>query len=153
MSNNTTIRILGISIVLLAILIAVIPQFTSCYAQGKQITLANGNQIPMKCLWTARAELVAALPLFAVGLMLAISKNRGMQRYLFPIGGLIGILVLALPTTLIGVCSSDMPCNLIMKPAMLGLGSLTFLVNVVGLVVAGKTSREAFEKSTRLALR
>jgi hypothetical protein len=49
-------RWLGIALVVIALGIAIIPQFTTCESQGKIITLANGNTIPMKCTWTARAE-------------------------------------------------------------------------------------------------
>ena len=62
-------------IVVLAIGIGVLPQFTDCLSQGRMLTLEIGRQIPMKCHWTAQAEIALAVPLLAVGAMMTGAED------------------------------------------------------------------------------
>jgi uncharacterized membrane protein YkvI len=125
-------KVAGAVIVLLAILIAVVPMFTDCESAGRSLTLENGRQIPMKCHWTARAELGLGLPLLGVGLMMVPSRRKETRRTLGIMGSTLGVLAILLPTVLIGVCGNpDMPCLGIMQPALLLMGSLVIGVSVV----------------------
>jgi len=69
-------KVAAIVIMLLAVAIAAVPQFTDCLADGRQLTTADGRQIPMKCHWTARAELGLGLPILAVGAL-----KRAIRQY------------------------------------------------------------------------
>ena len=139
-------RIPGILLVLLALAIAIVPQFTDCEAQGRSIVLPNGATIPMKCHWTARAEIAAAVPLVAVGGMIAASRRRQTIRALAVVGILLGAVSLLLPATLIGVCSSaDMLCNMVMRPALMFAGVLTVAVSVVALLSGSQEERSSEE--------
>jgi hypothetical protein len=129
-------KYLGIVLLVVALLVAILPQFTTCESQGKVITMANGMTIPMKCSWTAKAELTTGIPLFAVGAMMTFSRRKESKISLSVLGTILGIAVLMLPTSLIGVCSSNMLCNTVMKPTLLASGSLITAVGLTGLVVS-----------------
>lgn len=124
-------KMLAVFIVFLAVLISVVPQFTDCESQGRALTLQDGRQIPMKCHWTARAELVAGIPLFAVGVLLFTSHSKETKNRLSILGLILGAFVILLPTGLIGVClSADMLCNSIMKPFLILMGSLVVAISL-----------------------
>lgn len=129
-------KVLAVFIAILAILISVVPQFTDCQSQGRVLTLADGRQVPMKCHWAARAELVAGIPLFAVGAMMYFSRLKETKIATGILGFVLGVLVILLPTGLIGVCmNAEMLCNSVMKPFLILTGSLVLAVNlaVVGI--------------------
>jgi len=129
-------RFFGIALVVVALAIAIVPQFTDCESQGKMITLANGKQISMKCHWTARAEIAIGAPLVIVGGMLAASRRKESQRNLAILGIGLGALTMLTPTYLIGVCTTPtMTCYTAMRPALLAAGGLAAAVSVVALVM------------------
>ncbi len=127
------LRLMGIILVIMALVIAIVPQFTTCESQGKAITLANGNTVPMKCKWTARAELGTAVPLLAVGTLLTINRRRGSLSSLSLLGIILGLIVMLIPTYLIGVCQTLMVCHTIMKPVLLSAGGVVTAASLVGL--------------------
>ena len=134
-------KILAVFLAILAILITALPQFTDCESQGRQLTLADGRNIPMKCHWTAQAELATGFPLFAVGAIAFFSRRRETRLVLGILGAILGAIVILLPTSLIGVClSADMLCNSLMKPALILIGSLVVAISLVFIVLgaAGK---------------
>ena len=133
----------GIMIVL-ALLIGIVPQFTDCQSQGRALTLADGRQIPMKCHWTANAEIALAAPLLLTGSLLAFNKRRESLRNLSVLGGILGVFVILLPTALIGVCGNpDMICNSVMKPTLIMLGSLLIALSVYGVVKSTRMRDES----------
>lgn len=135
-------RIVAIVIVVLAILIGIIPQFTDCQSQGRALTLANGKEIPMKCHWTGQAELALSVPLLVVGAMLFFSRRRESRLMLGVLTALMGLLVILLPTVLVGVCSNpDMICLSVMQPALILMGVVVAALGVL-VVVFGFRSRE-----------
>jgi hypothetical protein len=124
-------------IVILAILIGVLPYFFNCQYDGKALTLEDGRQVPMKCYWTARASLAVAIPLLAVGLLMAFSKQKEALRALTLVGAVLGGMVILLPTWLIGVCQHPgASCNLVMKPALVFAGILVIGISLVSLVIS-----------------
>lgn len=132
-------KVLAILIVILAILIGLVPQFFNCQYDGKGLVLADGRQVPMKCYWTARASLLVAVPLLAVGLLLAFSRQRETRRALALLGTVDGVLVILLPTWLIGVCQHPgASCNLVMKPALILMGILVIVASLAGLALSSR---------------
>jgi hypothetical protein len=101
----------GFAIIILAAVIGVVPQLTECsHSDGK-------------CHWTAQASLASAVPLVVLGAMAGLGRSRSARRSLSVIGAILGIFVILLPTTLIGVCMSDsMSCSMIMKPTLIMSG-------------------------------
>ena len=68
-------KIFGIALIVLALGIGIIPHYTDCLSQGNTLTLANGKTQPMKCHWSAQAEIGAAIPLGLMGAVLITSRN------------------------------------------------------------------------------
>jgi hypothetical protein len=132
------------SLAILAILIAVVPMFTDCHSAGHTMTLANGREIPMKCHWTGRAELGLGLPLLAVGLVTAVNRRKESYRSLGLLGGILGVVAILLPTTLIGTCGSpEMSCNTVMKPALILMGILAVGISLAVVVFGWRREQES----------
>ena len=133
-------KFLGIALIIFALAIAVVPFFTDCQSQGKALTLANGTSVPMKCHWTGLAEIATSVPLIVVGAMMVANRRKENLLNLGILGSILGILVILLPTNLIGVCQSAMLCNTAMKPALIVLGSLAIVASLAAIVLARKTN-------------
>jgi len=128
-------KAIGVILIVLALIIGIVPQFTDCLAQGSAIELPNGTTIPMRCHWTRQAEVAVALPLGVVGILVLFSRRRQTLRALLLVGMALGIAAFLLPAYLIGVCASeDMICNMLMKPTLLFAGILTIATCLVGVV-------------------
>ena len=128
-------RAIGAIILVLALVIGIIPQFTDCLSQGGAIELPSGATIPMRCHWTRQAEVAVAMPLGVVGIAMAVTRRRHARRVLSIVTMSLGLAAILVPTYLIGVCASEeMICAMVMKPTLLLAGILTMAVGVVGLV-------------------
>ncbi len=123
-------------LIALAVLIAVVPPLTECAREGKAVATAAGGQVPMKCHWTAIASIAMAIPLFVTGALQWFNKRKESQRALSILGAVMGVLVVLLPTALIGVCAHpEATCNLIMRPALIFTGALVVGINLFDLIV------------------
>ena len=130
-------KTIGAILVLLAFAIAVVPQYTDCFSQGSVITLPSGMTMPMKCHWSRQAELATAGPLAAVGALMGLSKRKRTIRVLSIVSMVVGLFVILLPATLIGVCASEeMICNMIMRPSLILGGVLTILTSGIALLAS-----------------
>jgi hypothetical protein len=138
MKDRMPIVIVGIILIILALIVAIVPQLTSCQSQGQRITLQSGATIPMKCYWTGQAELVDGILLLLVGILMLIGKRKETQLFLSIFGIFLGIFVILLPVYLIGVCSSMMLCNTVMRPVLLIVGPFVIINSMVGLIIAVK---------------
>jgi hypothetical protein len=130
-------------IVVLALVIGVVPQFTDCASQGRNLVMGNGKIVPMKCHWTAIAEIVIAGSLLAVAGMMLVSKAKEAKRYLNIMTIVLGAFSALIATTLIGVCaSSDMLCNSVMLPTMILSGLLVMAIGAVSLFNSERTAEQ-----------
>ncbi len=119
-------KIIAIVLMVLALVLIVVPSFFTCASHGKAIQLPSGKSIPMKCLWTARAEIGLGVLLLAVGALLFVSRKLESRRFLSILALILGIFIILVPTALIGVClNPDMTCVVVMKPALLLIGIVT----------------------------
>lgn len=132
------LKVLGVALVIVALLAAVIPFLNNCTAEGLYITTKDGRQIDMKCFWTSRASIAVAIPLAAVGIMLAFSRKAESGRFLGVIGILLSAVLIGLPTVLIGVCQMDKTCLNVMKPSLMILGVVGILLSVAAIWFAGR---------------
>lgn len=132
-------KVIASILIILALVIGIAPQFTDCAAQGRApLELKNGKTVPMKCAWTAQAEIVVALPLGLTGVLLFTSKRKETRRALAVLGIALGVFAVLLPTYLIGVCMSpDMLCNSLMKPLLIFSGTVAAVVSLVALIMSG----------------
>jgi peptidoglycan/LPS O-acetylase OafA/YrhL len=145
-------RVAAILVVATALIIGIVPQFTHCKTSSTMSAnastatptagAANGagavvtaQATPMRCYWTARAELGAALPLLAVGVLLFFSRRKETRRALAVLVCLLGVVAMLLPTVLIGVCEqSSAVCNTTMRPILLAAGGLTVIIGLITLI-------------------
>ena len=163
-------KVLAVLIILVALVIAIVPQFTNCEANKDDSTapmtsmgatpmasasamaspMAGGAAAPapttpyrmMKCYWTAHGEIVVAVPLIAIGLLLLVARRKETTLALGVVTAVLGVLTILLPTSIIGTCLNDqMVCNTEMKPVLLIAGGITVALGVVVLVV-GQLKRE-----------
>lgn len=125
----------AIILIILALVVGIVPQFTDCQSQGRSLVLENGKTVPMKCHWTAQAEFALSLPLLGVGLLMVFNRRKETVRTLSALGILLGGMVLAVPTFLIGVCGSAMVCHTVMQPTLLTAGILAIVTSGVRFVL------------------
>ena len=126
----------AVLIMCLALIVGILPQFTDCQSRGKAIELPNGKSVPMKCHWTARAEIAVSVPLLLCGLFMLLSGRKETCRQQAALAIALGLSAVLLPTMLIGVCAkADMVCHALMKPMLtlagifvMALGALLFVL-------------------------
>ncbi len=141
-------KTMGIVMIGLALVIAIVPLFTDCLANGRTLTTADGRSVPMKCHWTAIAEMGLAAPLAMIGVFNLASKRKETLLSLNWISTVLGAFVILFPTVLIGVCANPMmSCNMIMKPTLILSGILVIGASLVTLV----TSRNFVEPAAAAA--
>ena len=128
-------KILGISLILFAVAIAVVPNFTDCSSQGHFMTMGM-MQVPMVCHWAGRAEIAVGVPLVGVGAMMMFNTRKSGFLTLSILGVVLGTMAILLPTTIIGTCPNPVePCNTVMKPTLSILGGLTIAGSLGGLML------------------
>ena len=145
-------RVVAVLVVAMALVIGIAPQFTHCKpgsamsanastAAPPAGTMAGADPAattkatPMRCYWTARAELGLALPLAAAGVLLFFSRRKETRRALAVLVCTLGVVTILLPTVLIGVCEqSSAACNTTMRPILLAAGGLTVIIGLITLI-------------------
>ena len=96
----------------------------------------------MKCYWTAHAEIVAGVPLLAIGVLLLFARRKETTRALGILTAVLGVLTILLPTSIVGTCLNDqMVCNTEMKPVLLIAGGITVALGIA-VVVVGEMKRD-----------
>jgi len=134
----------AIVIILLAVVVGITPQFTDCQSQGKAIELPNGKSLPMKCHWTARAEIAVAVPLLLCGVAMLLSRRRESWRQQAVMTMVLGLFVVLLPAALIGVCAkADMVCHALMKPVLTLAGMVVVALGALCFLLAGRQKEGA----------
>lgn len=123
---------LGLLSVLSGLLVALVPTVILPVCEG-MIETTMGKLIPMRCFWTARAELAVGGLLLLTGLLHAFSQNAETRRNLSGLILALGITTILVPTLLVPTCANpDMACNLGTKPALLLLGGITIILGAAG---------------------
>lgn len=122
----------GIISIVLGVLIAVTPTWILPVCD-QLLKLANGKEVPMRCFWTARAEMLIGGLLAFTGILLITAKSSETQQRLSHQIAFLGLAAIATPLILIPTCASpDMPCNVGTKPTMIILGSLVIFMGLYG---------------------
>ncbi len=101
--------------------------FPVCQYKGMMIEVKKGGFAPMKCTYTARAEIILGILTIVIALMLMIARESESRRLLNILFLILGVLVILVPTWIIGICMSPtMPCR---------YGTLPFLELMGGLII------------------
>ncbi len=140
-----TSLILGFVAVVVGFIVVVGPHyiFPVCQYFGMFMQTMNGMYMPMKCYWTAMAEVGLGTLIIVTGLVLIVSKEAETRRALGFVLGALGIMVALVPTYLIGVCASpDHPCRIATQPALVLLGVVIVIVAIIAIVTGRGTSKD-----------
>ncbi|NIS63474.1 MAG: DUF4418 family protein [Proteobacteria bacterium] len=132
-------RVVALVLFVLALFVAIYPQFYNCQSHGFAIKLPKGT-IPMRCLYTAHAQMALGImvAIAAVGLwFLREKETRTILSILGIVGGfLILMTVTRAPGIGIGICvNPDMPCVVYMRPAIYTVAPLIMAASAVGLAM------------------
>jgi hypothetical protein len=122
----------GLIVALIGFLIIVTPNWILPVCEGL-LELANGKQVPMRCFWTARSEMVLGGLVLISGLMIAYVNSSEARRRLNHQVVFLGLATILVPLFIIPTCMNpDMACNVGTKPALLLLGGLTMALGLFG---------------------
>lgn len=130
---------LGVALIALALAIAFVPHFNTCQYHGKFITMMSGATTYMKCSWSAQAEIVVGAGLLTTGILMLVGRKKESATFLSILGLVLGAATILIPTKVIGVCSSQMPCHTFMQPFLIVMGALVIALCVLGLVISLST--------------
>jgi hypothetical protein len=121
----------GIVIAVVGLLIIITPVILPV-CQGL-LELTNGKQVPMRCFWTARAEMIIGALVLIVGLTIAFSKSAEARYRLNYQVTFLGLAAILTPLFIIPTCMNpDMACNIGTKPALIILGVITTVMGLYG---------------------
>jgi len=131
-------RVVALLLFVMALFVAIFPQFYTCQSHGFSIQLPKGT-IPMRCLWTAYAETTLGVILAVVAVGIWFLKGKEARIFLSILGIIIGFAILMMVTRFlfgIGVCvNPDMPCVVYMRPAVYMVAPLIIVISAVGLAI------------------
>jgi len=124
-------------LIILGVLVVLTPWFIFpvCEIKGVSDTsMADMNTNPgthMKCWYTAEAETGVGALIILTGVALLALPGRISRKTAGIIGGILGLIVILVPTGLVGVCSTpDSPCRIGTLPALLLLGAVTVITGI-----------------------
>jgi hypothetical protein len=133
------LKVVGVVLIIVALIVSIVPQFTDCYSQGLQIDLGGGKFIPMKCHWTAIGEIAVAVPLLAAGILMFVAKRKETFNTLSILGLILAVLIILLPTQMIGVCAMPIhTCVTEMKPVLLISGVVGLIASLVAILYSAR---------------
>lgn len=145
-------KLAAAALLVLALATGLVPFFANCHYEGHDLRLADGGLVPMRCYWTARAAVVPSVLTMGLAGLLALSRRRETGRMLGALGAILGVLVILLPTRLIGTCAmAGSPCNLIMKPALILSGAAITGTSLSALVAAVRRVEPMPDRGQRCA--
>jgi hypothetical protein len=143
LDNKQQSKILAGILILLGVLVVLTPWyiFPVCEIAEKSGAMQmndgsdNGmNMNPgthMKCWYTAEAETGVGVLIILTGVALLALPGRISRKTAGIIGGILGLIVILVPTILVGICSTpDAPCRIGTLPALILLGAVTVITGI-----------------------
>lgn len=116
----------GVLFILAGMLLAAVPHVLLPVCSGL-VNTASGGTVPMKCFWTARAELGVGVLMVFGGVLYCLCRDTGVRLGIAAVTAGAALLAVALPTVLIGVCTTEtMPCRMGTLPALVLVGAAVF---------------------------
>ncbi len=123
---------LGWGVAVSGLLIAITPTWLLPVCEGL-LELVNGKIIPMRCHYTANAEILIGGIAAVTGLLMVYAKETETYQRLSNLVIVLGVSTVIAPLYLLPTCAHpDMACNIGTKPALLLLGGLTILFGLIG---------------------
>ena len=143
LDNKKQSKILAGILILIGLLVVLTPWyiFPVCEIAEKSGTMQmdagsdNGMNMNsgthMKCWYTAEAETGVGALIILTGAALLALPGRVSRKTAGIIGGILGLIVILVPTVLVGVCSTpDAPCRIGTLPALILLGAITLITGI-----------------------
>jgi len=132
-------KLLGIGNGVLGLLVALTPTVLLPVCDDVVKTAAGGT-VPMRCHYTAQAEIAVGGLLVLVGaLLFAFGQENKMRGVLSALALAIGVIVILIPTVLIPTCRTPtMECNIGSKPGLILEGVVILLIGAIGVWSAWK---------------
>lgn len=125
-------NVTGLVTAAIGFLIVIVPNWVLPVCEGL-LELTNGKHVPMRCFWTARAEMVLGGLVLVSGLLLAFLISTEARQRLNHMVVFLGLAVILTPLYIIPTCMDpDMACNVGTKPALLLLGGITMVLGLYG---------------------
>jgi hypothetical protein len=125
-----TSKIASLVTAAMGFLIIIVPNWVLPVCDGL-LELANGKQVPMRCFWTARAEMTLGGLILIGGLLLTFRSSAETRRRFNQLVTALGLAVILTPLYIIPTCTHpDMACNVGTKPALLLLGAVTLAIGL-----------------------
>jgi len=135
--------LLGIFTAVLGALVILIP-YVLLPVCSAALELVSGKAVPMKCFWTARAELALGILIIAAGILLIAARNYSFKLAVFILVAMMGVFVILFPTLLIGVCdAATHMCRMGTLPGLSVAGALIIAVGTAGAFLQWRAIKEA----------
>jgi hypothetical protein len=86
---------------------------------------------PMKCWWSAQAEISIAIMFIVAGITILAFKSAETQLGVSVMTIALGVIAILIPSVLIGGCMKDtMPCQSITFPCIYAISGVTIAVSI-----------------------
>ena len=110
--------------------------------QGMQQTPSDTRYVPMKCHWSAIAEIGIGGAMALLGFLFLLSGKPQLRLGLSFAQAALGLVAVLMPTKLIGTCVGKMmQCNILMLPMLLVMGCLVIAVSIVNVFLLFRNAR------------
>lgn len=87
------------------------------------------GDMKMNCMYTEKVAIGIGVVIIILGVF-SFFISRKVRIGVEIAIAVLGAFIVSVPTVLIGVCNSDMTCNIATKPALIILGGVLLIVNV-----------------------
>ncbi|HBU12315.1 MAG TPA: DUF4418 domain-containing protein [Clostridiales bacterium] len=118
----------AVLLITLGLLIILIPNILLPVCTGR-LALLNGGAVPMKCHYTAVAEIIPGIVVMVCGFLRLLFARGKAGVAVYIVAAVCGMLVILLATVIIGVCPGQgMACRVGSQPGLLLAGAFTIIV-------------------------
>ncbi len=94
--------------------------------------VCSAAEMKMKCYYTANAEIAAGIIAALVGIAIILIDKNKVKLALSAVQAIQGLVIILIPTAIIGVCGSPMMhCVSSTKPALIVIGALDIVISVI----------------------
>lgn len=103
------------------------------------------GEMKMACSGVPTASLIVGIILAVIGILLiVVGSKKFVSIVLGILNAIAGIIVIGIPTFIVGVCSgAHMHCHMVTRPALIIIGSITMFVGTIGVLYEALKNRDS----------